>query len=76
MGATEIVKEIVGGFTGILEGCADGVVGLFQKIFMNPTTLDGVTTYSGISSLGIWTLSFIGIGVGLAILRRVTGKVL
>ncbi len=76
MGATEIVQEIVGGFTGILSGCASGVVELFQKLFMNATTSGDVTTYSGISSFGIWTLAFIGVGVALTVLRKVTGKVL
>ncbi len=76
MTVTEIVQSIVGGFTGVLSGCANAIVTLFQVLFQNATTVEGVTTYSGISTLGIWTLAFIGIGAALGILRAVKGKVL
>ena len=75
MTAADIVQTIVDAFTGVLSGCASGIVSLFQVLFMNASTVEGVTTYSGISQFGIWTLSFIGVGVALAILRKVTGKV-
>ena len=75
MTAAEIVAIIIESFTGILSGCASGVVGLFQELFMNCTVVEGVKTYAGISSFGIWTLAFIGVGVALAIIRRLTGKV-
>ena len=75
MTASEIVTTITDAFTGILSGSASGIVGLFQVLFMNATTVEGVTTYSGISTFGIWTLASIGIGVGLTILRKLTGKV-
>ncbi len=75
MTAAEIVTLIVEAFTGILQGCTSAIVGLFQTIFMNATTVEGVTTYSGISPVGVWTLVFIGVGVALGILRGVTRKV-
>lgn len=74
--AAEIVSSIVSAFQGILTGCASAIVTLFQVLFQNATTVEGVTTYSGISTLGIWTLAFIGIGAAMALLRRVSGKVL
>ena len=76
MTATTIITSIVDAFKGILTGSASAIVELFQVLFMNATTTEGVTTYSGISNLGIWTLAFIGVGAALAILRRVSGKVL
>ena len=76
MEATIIVQSIVEAFTGLLSGTASAIVALFQTLFMNATVVEGVTTYTGISVFGIWTLSFIGIGLAIAILRRVTGKVL
>ena len=76
MNAAEIVSSIVDSFTGLLTGAASAIVGLFQTIFMNATTVDGVTTYSGLSPVGIWMLVFIGVGFAMGILRRVTGKVL
>ena len=75
MTATEIVNVIISGFTELLKGCASGIVDLFKVLFMNATTVEGVTTYSGISDFGIWTLAFIGIGVALRILSRIGHKV-
>ena len=75
MTATDIVSIIVSSFTELLSGCASGIVSLFRVLFMNATVVEGVTTYSGISYFGIWTLAFIGVGVALAILRKITGKV-
>ena len=76
MTAAQIVSSIVEAFTGLLSGAASGIVALFQILFQNPTTVEGVTTYSGISTFGIWTLAFIGVGAAMALLRRVSGKVL
>ena len=75
MEATNIVQIIIDAFTGLLSGAAGGIVQLFQVLFMNATVTDAGTTYAGISDFGIWTLAFIGIGVALAILRKITGKV-
>lgn len=75
MEAANIVKTIIDAFTGILSGAAGAIVQLFQVLFMNPTVTESGTTYAGISDFGIWTLAFIGIGVALAIIRKITGKV-
>ena len=75
MTASEIVTIIISAFKELLTGCASSIVDLFKTLFMNATEVEGVITYSGISDFGIWTLSFIGIGVALAILRKITGKV-
>ena len=76
MTALEIITSIVDAFKGVLTGCASAIVALFQTLFQNATTVEGVTTYSGISALGIWTLAFIGVGAAMALLRRFSGKVL
>lgn len=75
MTATEVVNTITGAFSGMLSGAASAIVSLFQILFMNGTTVEGVTTYSGISDFGIWTLTFIGAGIAIAILSRISHKV-
>ena len=75
MTASEIVAVIISSFTELLKGCASGIVELFKVLFMNATTVEGITTYSGISDFAIWTLSFIGIGGALGILSRISHKV-
>ena len=74
--ASSIVGQIVEAFTGLLSGVAASIVSLFQTLFMNATVSEGVTTYSGISSFGIWTLAFIGVGAAMAIVHAIRGKVL
>ena len=73
--AGEIVEIIVSAFTGMLSGCAGAIVTLFQVLFMNATVVEGVTTYSGISDFGIWTMVFASVGISFTILRRITHKV-
>ena len=74
--ASGIVGQIVEAFTGLLSGVAASIVSLFQTLFMNATVSEGVTTYSGISNFGIWTLAFIGVGAAMAIVHAIRGKVL
>lgn len=73
--ASNIVNIIITAFKELLSGGASAIVTLFKVLFMNATEVEGVVTYSGISEFGIWTLSFIGIGVALVIFRRLTHKV-
>ena len=75
MTATEVVSTITGAFSGLLSGAASAIVSLFQVLFMNPTVVEGVTTYSGISDFGTWTLTFVGAGIGIGILSRISRKV-
>ena len=75
MTGTSIVQNIVGGFTSLLSGCASAIVDLFNVIFMNATTVDGVTTYDGLSNLGIWLLTFIGVGAAFGIIRAIRNMV-
>lgn len=75
--ASGIVGQIVEAFSGLLSGVAASVVSLFQTLFMNATVSEsGVTTYSGISSFGIWTLAFIGVGAAMGIVSLLRRKVL
>ncbi len=68
MQANSIVTTITDAFTGLLSGAADAVVGLFETLF--------VGAEGGISTFGIWTLAFIGVGAAMGIVKAIRGKVL
>lgn len=63
---------------GIIDGAGEAVVGLagmvlpvFQRCFMNATTVDGVTTYDGLNAYGIALCSFTGLAIAIYIFKKV-----
>lgn len=73
--AAEIVSSIVTAFTATAQAIGTAIVSLFQSIFMNGTTVDGVTTYSGISDLGIYVLVLAGVGFAFGLSKVVFGMI-
>ena len=73
--AAEIVSSIVTAFTTTAQAIGTAIVSLFQSIFMNGTTVEGVTTYSGISDLGIYVLVLAGVGFAFGLSKVVFGMI-
>lgn len=73
-GAT-IISTIVTSLKDFVVGLGQGLVSAFQNVFMNATTAEGVTTYSGINPLGIFLLTLIGLGFGVMLVRWIVGLV-
>lgn len=73
--AAEIVSTIVTAFTTTAQSIGAAIVALFQAIFMNATTVEGVTTYSGISDLGVYVLVLAGIGFAFGLSKVVFGMI-
>ena len=73
--AAEIVSTIVTAFTTTAQSIGTAIVSLFQAIFMNATTVEGVTTYAGISDLGIYVLVLAGVGFAFGLSKVVFGMI-
>lgn len=71
--AAEIVSAVVTAFTSTAQSIGSAIVALFQTIFMNATTVEGVTTYSGISNVGIYTLVLCGMGLAFGLSKAIFG---
>ena len=71
--AGEIVSTIVTAFTSTAQSIGTAIVSLFQSMFMNATTVEGVTTYSGISNVGIYTLVLAGVGLAFGLSKAIFG---
>lgn len=71
--AANIVSTIVTAFTTTAQSIGTAIVSLFQSIFMKSTVVDGVTTYDGISDLGIYVLVLAGIGFAFGLSKVIFG---
>ena len=71
--AGEIVSTIVTAFTSTAQSIGTAIVSLFQSMFMNATTVEGVTTYSGISNVGVYTLVLAGVGLAFGLSKAIFG---
>lgn len=69
----EIVTSITEALGEFVRNMAGSFVDAFQRIFMNSTVVDGVETFSGLSSVGIFLLVMLGVSLGYGIIRYVTG---
>lgn len=70
---SDYITPIIEAIGGFVEGIGRAFLVAFQVIFMNATTLEGVTTYSGLNPLGIFILVFFGISMGYGVIRWITG---
>lgn len=74
--AAEIVSTLVTAFTSTAQAIGVAIVSLFQSIFMNATTsAEGITTYSGISDLGVYVLVLAGVGFAFGLSKVVFGMI-
>lgn len=73
MEATSIISPIITSISEFVSGLGTSFLNAFQTIFMVGTTVEGVTTYSGLNSLGIFLLVFFGISLGYGVIRWITG---
>ena len=64
----EAVKAITDAFTGLLGGVGSGIVDFFDAVIMN-------SEGTGLSNFATWAFIFLGIGLALFIVRKITGKV-
>lgn len=62
------VKAITDAFTGLLSGIGGGIVDFFDAVIMSE---EG----TGLSNFALWAFIFIGIGLALFIVRKITAKV-
>ena len=63
----EAVKAITDAFTGLLTGIGSGIVDFFDVMVM---TDDGK-----LSNFATWAFIFLGVGLALFIVRKITSKV-
>ena len=70
--ASEIVSTIVAAIGSFVSGLGEAFLTAFQTIFMVATESNGVITYSGINSLGIFVLVFMGVSFGYGVIRFIT----
>lgn len=73
MEATSIIAPIITSISEFVSGLGAAFLNAFQTVFMVGTTVDGVTTYSGLNPLGIFLLVFFGISLGYGVIRWITG---
>ena len=73
MDSTTIITPIITSISEFVSGLGGAFVEAFQSVFMVPTTVNGVTTYSGLSPLGIFLLVLFGVSLGYGVIRWVTG---
>lgn len=68
-----IFTDIASGLTSFIPAFFGAILLAFQILFMNPTTVDGVTTYSGLSPIGEIAIVFITMGIAYKVLPTVVG---
>ena len=64
---TEIITTITDGFQGTLEGTGSGIVNFFQTLLQ--------TTEGQLTALGIFGLTFTGVGLAVWIIRKLLSRV-
>ena len=64
---TEIISTITNGFQGTLEGTGSGIVNFFQTLLQ--------TSEGQMTALGIFTLTFTGLGLAVWIIRKLMRRV-
>lgn len=64
----EAVKAITDAFTGLLTGIGTGIVDFFDVMVMN-------SEGTGLSNFALWAFIFLGVGLALFIVRKITSKV-
>lgn len=66
-----LIGTIVDGAMQSVVSLAKMVLPTFQHAFMTPSTVDGVTTYSGLNAYGIALCSFSGLGIAVYLFKKV-----
>lgn len=67
MTVTNVIQSIVESITGILSGLGSGMVDFFDSVFLN-------SNGTGLSTLAIVVLAFVGLSVGLGLVSALIRK--